>query len=446
MCGIAQGRSRHELLRSSAGLKMMLLVSLTRTKELNAARLPLPAVQAALRKTTELLASELVRPSANAPVWSQDEWLIARAVATIHGVSALLAARLRWQGPPGWMGFLGEQSSHISQRFVRIQEFRERLDRQARARGIALVALKGAALYARGLYRAGERPMADVDLLVRESDAAQAAQMLTQLGLHAGAVTWKHRTFAPPDAGEATATLGEDAAAPVKVELHTQIREILPLRPVDISQLVFPAQPYPGINDYASHTAVLLHVLLHAAGALIARQVRLLHLHDIAQLTQRMSAADWDELLRQGASTADPSLWWAFPPLALANRYYGCVPQTVLARLAACCPWALRRTYRDRTLSDASLSYLWVSAFPGIEWSRSLREMLTYALERVRPSAATLALRVEFARSQPLVSGGEWAYTSQGRRIVRWLLARQPRQETLQPVRAAMSSAQGASR
>jgi hypothetical protein len=67
-----------------------------------------------------------------------------------------------------------------------------------------------------------------------------------------------------------------------------------------------------------------------------------------------------------------------------------------------------------------------------------MREMSAYAAERVRPSAATMAQRRAFAESQPLVSGGEWAYTSQGRRIVRWLLARQPRRQSLQPVHAAL--------
>ena len=150
---------------------------------------------------------------------------------------------------------------------------------------------------------------------------------------------------------------------------------------------------------------------------MITRAVRLLHLHDIARLTQGMSAADWDDVLRQGADTADPSLWWAYPPLALVNRYYGCVPQRILQRLAAGCHWPVRRAYSRRTLSDVSLSYLWVSAFPGIEWSRSAREMSAYAVERLRPSAETRALREAFAQSQPLVSGGEWAHTSQGRRM-----------------------------
>jgi hypothetical protein len=56
----------------------------------------------------------------------------------------------------------------------------------------------------------------------------------------------------------------------------------------------------------------------------------------------------------------------------------------------------------------------------------------------VRPRAETLALRRAFAQSQPLISDGEWAHASQGRRILRWLSARQPRQEALQPVRAAL--------
>jgi hypothetical protein len=420
-------------------------MSITRPTAPHSETLPLPTVQAALRKTTEFLARELAHSGTQAPDWSDAEWRVARAVAAIHGVSGLLAQNLRWAGPADWVAFLKDQHAQIAQRLPRIQHLLRELDSQARARGLALIALKGAALHARGVYAAGERPMSDVDVLVRETEAPQAAQVLAELGFRAGAVTWKHRAFEPPGSAPATAPLGEHRAAPIRVELHTQIREILPLRAVDVSQLVFPAQPHPGINDYPSSAALLLHVLLHAAGAMIPRELRLLQLHDIARLARGMSAADWNEVFRQGASTADPGLWWAFPPLALVNRYYGCVPGAILQRFAADCHGLLRRVSRRRTLTDASQSYLWVSAFPGIEWSRSLREMSAYAAERVRPSAETRARRESFAQSQPLVSGGEWAHTSQGRRIVRWLLVRQPRQATLQPVRAAMGYAEGAS-
>jgi hypothetical protein len=392
-----------------------------------------------LRRSTEFLAHELAHPGTRAPEWSATEWRIARAVAAIHGVSGLLAQNLRWPGPAAWVGFLQEQHAQIAQRWARIQGLLGELDSQARERGIPIVALKGAALHARGVYAAGERPMADVDLLVADADAQRTTQMLTEFGFGAGSVTRKHRTFEPPGRPEEVTGLGESGSGPVKIELHTKIREFLPLQAVEVSQLIFPAQPHPGINAYPSHTALLLHVLLHAAGGMITRETRLLHLHDIARLTQGMNAGDWDAFFRQGACTADPSLWWAFPPLVLANRYFACVPEAVLTRLAASCHWWLRSAYRRRRLSDVSLSYLWISAFPGIEWCRSARERAAYVAKRVRPGAETRELRRAFAVSQPLVSGGEWAYASQRRRIVRWLFARQPRRQSLQPVHAAMA-------
>jgi hypothetical protein len=53
-------------------------------------------------------------------------------------------------------------------------------------RGVALVALKGAALHAQGIYSAGERPMADLDLLVSEDNMARATELLTELGFSLG--------------------------------------------------------------------------------------------------------------------------------------------------------------------------------------------------------------------------------------------------------------------
>jgi hypothetical protein len=127
---------------------------------------PLPTIAAALRKTTEFLASDLVAPSAHPPEWTDFEWRIARAAASMHGISSLLCAGLRWEGPEGWRQFLGEQRDHAVGRHLRIVRLLDAIDSEARLRGIALVALKGVALYARSIYAAGERPMGDIDLLV----------------------------------------------------------------------------------------------------------------------------------------------------------------------------------------------------------------------------------------------------------------------------------------
>jgi len=46
----------------------------------------------------------------------------------------------------------------------------------------------------------------------------------------------------------------------------------------------------------------MTHLLLHAGGTSIGCGLRILHLHDIAKLAERMSDADWDEVLAHGAS------------------------------------------------------------------------------------------------------------------------------------------------
>jgi hypothetical protein len=395
------------------------------------------AVQAALRKTTEALVNSLADAHTRVPQWTEFEWLVARAVATMHGVSPLLADTLRWQGPQRWVQFLLEQREHTLRRWQRTSGLMRILDESARACGIAFIGLKGAALHAIGLYSAGERPMADIDLLVREEDSADTARLLQRLGFCEGYATWKHRVFVPSDAG-APAAFGEHADNAMKIELHTRIREILPLRAVDISEAMFALPLHPGLNGYPSQAALMLHLLLHASGAMVFRALRLINLHDIALLAQRMSEADWQEFLHLGDARAG-RLWWALPPLVLAARYYRCIDERILVLVGAGCPRLLARTCRRRSLTEVSFSHLWISAFPGIEWSQSLREMFTYAGQRLRPNAEMRAMRKVVAANLPCAAEDPWARLSQGRRILRWLVARQVRAETLRPVRMALA-------
>ena len=263
--------------------------------------LPLTAVQRLMRDVTEFIAHELAQPHSAAPGWSESEWRVARAIVTMHGVSGLMATRTRWQGPPGWPEFLAEQRAQVARRQPRILALLQRVDVLARQRGVPLVALKGAALHAHGFYSPGERPMADLDLLVDEPHAASAAKLLTELGYGLSFVTWKHQAFAPVDAARHPAPFGEHGENPIKIELHSRIREALPLRLLDMSALVWPGAAVPGINDYPSRSSLLLHLLLHAAGALALRAVRLLHLQDIALLTQGLSEADLGGVLPAGS-------------------------------------------------------------------------------------------------------------------------------------------------
>jgi len=397
------------------------------------------ALDRTLRKITEVLAKELACPTQVAPDWSEFEWIVARAVAAMHGVSPLLSRTLRWQGPAGWTGFLEEQRAHTARRHVRIEDLLLRLDRRAREASVAAVALKGAALHALGVYRAGDRPMADVDLLVRPADAHRAVKMLESLGYAGSRKTWKEYVFTSADEW-VPVDLGEHSNNGIKIELHERICEKLPWRITDVSEHVFPPQPQPGLNAYPSKASLMIHLLLHAAGSMAVQALRLLHLHDLARLSSQMMAEDWDAVLKAGERGAPP--WWAFPPLNLVSRYYPRnIPFWVLAELADKCPYLLERVSRHRTLCDVSFSHLWVDAFPGMEWSQSLPEALEYLASRVRPSAEHIALRARTAKSEAWGSRSRWSHLSQSRRILQWITSRPTRPVTMLAVHAALAQA-----
>ena len=112
------------------------------------------------------------------------------------------------------------------------------LDTLARREGVAMTALKGAALHALGVYRAGQRPMADVDLLVRDSDLAAADARPRAGGLRDLRHAPGNTRFSCRASAQAIAGFGEHAANPIKIDLHARIFERLPVAEVDITQQV----------------------------------------------------------------------------------------------------------------------------------------------------------------------------------------------------------------
>jgi hypothetical protein len=395
---------------------------------------PLRIVRDGLRRTTEALAVELVQPGSARPEWSDLEWRLAAAAAAAHGVSPLLCKSSRWQNP-AWRQFLESQREHVELRHRRIASLLERIDIGARAAGVVIVALKGSALHAMGIYVPGERPMADIDLLVRENDAAPVIELLQELGYVESFVAWKHRVFKPA-MGQPSAGLGEHRDTPVNIELHTRIQERLPVSAIDITERIYPPEPMPGLNPYPSNGALMNHLLLHAAGNICGRSLRLLHLNDIALLAARISADDWNVLWDEHAADAP---WWALPPLRLVARYYpGTIPDAVLARLERDCPPLLRTISRHQTLTQVSCSELWLHMLAGIEWSRSIREVGHYIRNRVRPPQEAVKERADMVRTQLWLQGQSWVKQKQGRRILTLLTRQVPRMDTLYVVRAAL--------
>ena len=396
-----------------------------------------PAVlQHALKAVTERLACEIARPLPSPPEWSHEEWLIATAVCAMHGISSLLALTLEWSGPIQWQDFLETQLIHTKARHVRLMRLLAQIESRFEQQGVAGIALKGAALHSLQVYAPGERPMADIDLLVKPTQAFETTRILEELGFKQASVSWKEAVFTPITE-TAPAQLGEGSHNDLKVEVHTRICERLPWKIVDITRSLSPTAERAGMNPYRSTATLMLHLLLHASGAMAFRWLRMINLHDIALLTRKMSAADWIELVQE--SERGNHLWWIYPPLKLLTAYYpDCVPSEVLLAANAHCQPALRRCYRKRILTDVSSSYLWVSAFPGIEWSRSAADLFTYLYRRIRPDREYLGLR-RLAAQQQSASGRDWANLTQWRRILQWLRSRPIRASTLRVINAALA-------
>lgn len=400
---------------------------------------PMPrfkSVEAALGKTTELLARELTCPANKPPQWNEFEWYVAQAVAALQGISALLSGALQWSGPEHWRAFLAEQKAHTLLRQQRIEELLSRIDSRMREAGIGVVALKGAALLDMGIYQPGERPMGDVDLLVDSADLNASTRVLTALGHAELFENWRHRVFVLHET-QGSVGFGEHIDNPINIELHSRIAERLPIFETDITSLEFPQHRHAGLNPYPSVAALMRHLLLHAAGNMRARALRLIQLHDIALLADRMSSADWQELLDPG--TAERGSWWLFPPLALTARYYpAALSATLIDTIAPACPWLLRQVSRHHLLTDVSWSKVRIPAFPGIEWSKSPREALLFAMNRVWPSREALADLSRFTALRPSLADIPWYDLSHGRRILRWVFSRPPRVQTMLSVRSAL--------
>jgi len=122
-------------------------------------------IEAALRRTTERLASEFSSPQELAPSWTPFEWQIARAVASLQGITMLLSRQLRWQGPPAWQEFIATQCHLSRQRDTHIAATLMRVDDALRRAGVACVALKGSAL--RKLHLTGRGYEIETEMLIK---------------------------------------------------------------------------------------------------------------------------------------------------------------------------------------------------------------------------------------------------------------------------------------
>jgi hypothetical protein len=395
---------------------------------------PFAVIQAALLAATARLVQEIGTPGDAVPDWNDFEWGIARSVCIMHGLPGILAGRLRWRGPDSWSTFLGEQQRHMRLREARAREILAALDDAARARGVAVLALKGSALLALGVHAEGVRPMSDIDLLVSPDQAAAAAEALQTVGYRTSFATRRHTVFVP-DGQALPGIFGEHVDNSFRVELHEAVGEPLPITPVDITARLWPRDARPGINTYASNAALACHLLLHASGGMRSNALRFMQLIDLARLAPRLTRAEWTWLTGDGEHA-----WWTYPVLRMVARYFpDAIPADALAAARAACPALLRGRCARHELATVSRSNLGIPALPGYEWSRTPAELLRYARSRLLPQRQALAELADALDHHLELQCVPWYGQSHARRILRWITSRPPRVQTVATVLAGQA-------
>jgi len=395
---------------------------------------PFATIQAALVAVTDRFVRELGAPGEAAPDWNDFEWGIARSVCVMHGLAGMLAGRLRWRGPDSWLMFLGEQQRHMHLREARAREILARLHDATRARGIAVVPLKGSALLALGVHGDGVRPMSDIDLLVAPEKAAALAETLQSVGYRHSYATQRHTVFVPVDQ-VLPDTFGEHVDIPYRIEVHLAIAEPLPISMVDITARMWPRDAHPGTNTYASNAALFCHLLLHAAGGMRTNTLRFMQLIDLARLAPRLTREEWSGLTDDGEHA-----WWKYPVLQMVARFFpDAIPADALAAARAACPPLLRHRSARHDLSEVSWSNLSIRALPGYEWSRTPLELLRYARSRVLPKRQALAEIADAVASTPPLQRVPWYGQSHVTRIFRWVTSHPPRVQTIATVLAGQA-------
>lgn len=386
-----------------------------------------------LEKVTEALALQLGGGGNVTPDWSEFDWKIAQAAAALHGIGPTLALNLRWHAPPFWQTFLAQQSEHNQLRHQRIQALTGSLLDEFKDAGIQVLLLKGAALYRAGCYANGERPMADLDVLVRPQDRSNCAAILSRMQYRLVLSIERHDVYESANAA-VIHTLGEHADNPIKIEVHSKIAEKLLSQSWDVTEFV---SSRAGTNGaYPESPALMAHLLLHAAGGMRTKSLRVLHLCDIARLAALMTADDWGKIM--GIRAGGRPAWWAFPPLKLTSRYIpSAIPPDVMAGFESVCPALLRSIARRARITGVSFSRLRMPVFAGVEWASSAPDLFQYLLHRVVLDSEMRELRRIEANS-PVWRNDDWLSLPRWRRAIRLLTSPPARTGTMIAVDSAL--------
>lgn len=262
--------------------------------------------------------------------WEYFSWLVGKekAVTVVHARLREFPSSLV---PPEVTAALSRQALVTQFRMSRLEQRLTETLTALREAGIDVILLKGAGLATTVYGSIAERPMADLDLMVRASDGAAAWDLVCRTGWRPESPATieglydEHQHY-PPLLDEGGTTLGLD--------LHTSLLPRGHPFELPIDELWSRAEPVPGRGAgvyVLDATTQVLHTCLHFAWSHVMRASAWRTCRDLGALLAS-GRVDWRELVERAERTrAATCVYWT---LRLARDLAGVeVPAKVLERL-----------------------------------------------------------------------------------------------------------------
>lgn len=341
-------------------------------------KLPPPRkLQPIVTAITEWLAALACGRAAPPPrTWSPTEWRYARAIAHIQGIAPLLHVRGAGSlGDGAWRDFLRLQYERNGQRNVHVLNIVERLRAASVQFDVPLVFLKGASLITWLYDDIALRPMSDIDVLTRPDALEEAILAIRSAGFVQADGVARHVTFILPP-NTVVDMRGEHPDNPIKLELHPRISNTLPRQTWDITALFQPVLQHAPAGR-PCHVTEFIHLLQHASYHAMTRALRLVGLYDLYLYSARLDVDEWRaviDTLRQLEG-----LGWAYPPLALCQRYFGGIPASAIDATQKAAPAHLVSYIQRASLTQVSYCNVVPQyAMHPTKWARTFTEGMLY--------------------------------------------------------------------
>ncbi len=332
--------------------------------------------------------------------WSAAEWEAAEWVVYWQNALPWLAARIEETSiavPEVVYGRLQALNTASRERTRRMLAACNEILEAFRQAGIDVVLLKGAVLSPIYYPDPLQRPLADLDLLIRPNDVSASRElMLKQLG-------YRYYSRSAEDEVYLRGERKENIWAPDNVhpvEVHFTLREEYAGIGYELAEIMWrESQERPYWQDTVARipnpAALLLHVCAHTTSDWLIQRGRLMHIDDIRKLCAQMQPDAWQkfsQMIQPGTAR------FIYPALAFVAKYTPLpVPAFTNDSLRENCPPALLTWLEQVDLADASESNAASRSGLGLELarrlSRSRADMARFWLRSFFPRRFNLAKR-----------------------------------------------------